>query len=79
MWDGGALPARDAADGGLERAEAPAERDLRLVGEGLPAEEQHRVLLEGGHDLGEGRVVRAGDVEPYQLRAEQGVERSGRQ
>jgi hypothetical protein len=77
--DRSAFAARDAADGGLERAEAPAERDLLLVAEGLPAEEEHRVLVERGDDLREGRVVHALDVDAHQLGAEQGVERSGRQ
>jgi len=74
-----AVPARDAADGGLEGAEPRAERDLLVVGEGLPTEEEHRVLVEGRDDLPEGRVVHPLEVEAHQLRAEQGVERSDRQ
>jgi hypothetical protein len=69
----------DAANGRFERAEAAAERDLLLVGEGLSAEEQDRVLLELGNDVAESGVVHAFDVDVHDLDAEPRVETPRRQ
>ena len=59
------------AAGDLERAEAPAEGDLRLVVEPGAAEEQHGVLVEGGADgRPRGLVERAADVGAVDARGE---------
>jgi len=44
------------AAGDLERAEPPAEGDLRLVVQRLPAEDEDRVLVERGADLAPRRL-----------------------
>src|SRR5438105_4455038 len=61
----------------LQRAEAPAECDLRVVVEPGAAEDQHRVLLEGGANLQpRGVVHRVPDVvDAVNLRREDGSQR----
>jgi MFS family permease len=68
----------DAANRDLERPEALAERDLLVIVERLSAEEQHRIGVEGGLDLGERRGIEALDVHVENLGAEQRVEPAGR-
>src|SRR5262245_52425142 len=60
---------------GLERAEQLAELDLFVVVHGLIAEEEHRVLLEGGADRPElSRREWVRYVDACDLRAEQRME-----
>jgi len=66
----------DGADGRLERPEAAAERDLRLVVERLSPEEQHRVLLERRGDAPEDVGIDAGDVDADDLDAQEWIQRS---
>ena len=59
------------APGDLERAEAMAEGDLRLVVQRPAAEDENGVLLEGGADLRpRGIVQEARDVRPVDLGGE---------
>ena len=66
----------DGADGGLERAEALAERDLLVIGERLPPEEQHRVIVERARDLAKHGLVDPSNVDADDLHAERRVQRS---
>src|SRR5207302_6897989 len=65
----------DRADRRLERPETSAEGDLLFVADRLPAEEEHRMLIEGLRDVGEGRLVDAPDVDAEDLDAEHRMER----
>jgi hypothetical protein len=59
------------ATGDLQVSESPAERDLALVVERLPAKDQDRMLREGRADVGPRPLVeRAGDIRAVNLRRE---------
>ena len=60
----------DGADGGLERAEALAERDLLFIGERLTPEKQHRVIVERARDLAKHGLVDPSNVDAGDLHAE---------
>ena len=60
----------DGADGGLERTEALAERNLLGIGERLTPEEQHRVIVERAGDLAKHGVVDPSNVDAGDLHAE---------
>ena len=59
------------AEAHLERAEALAEGDLLLVGDGLLGKDHHRIVMEGIADLAEVDLVElVGQIEPGEPRDE---------
>ena len=60
----------DGPDGGLERTEALAERNLLFIGERLTREKQHRVIVERARDLAKHDLVDPPNVDAGDLYAE---------
>ena len=58
------------ADGGLERTEALAERNLLFIGERLTREKQHGVIVERARDLAKHGFVDPSNVDADDLHAE---------